>query len=230
MLSHTSGLLDYEDLMDPADTRQVHDADVLALLAREDRLAFAPGTQYRYSNSGYALLALIVGRAAGTDFASFLQQRIFRPLGMAHTVAHQDGVDVVAQRAYGYSEVDGHWQRTDQSTTSAVLGDGGIYASLDDLARWDAALYDDRLLSAASRKAMFSPATATTEADVPHYGFGWRLNGRMQWHSGESIGFRNVILRYPDKHLTVIVLSNRNAPEPYPLALKIAQRWLDTLQ
>ncbi|MNI57830.1 Beta-lactamase [compost metagenome] len=77
---------------------------------------------------------------------------------------------------------------------------------------------------------MFSPATATTEADVPHYGFGWRLNGRAQWHSGESIGFRNVILRYPDKHLTVIVLSNRNAPEPYPLALKIAQRWLDTLQ
>ncbi|MEN5285354.1 serine hydrolase domain-containing protein [Stenotrophomonas lactitubi] len=230
LLSHTSGLLDYEDLMDPADTRQVHDADVLALLAREDRLAFAPGTQYRYSNSGYALLALIVGRAAGTGFASFLQQRIFRPLGMAHTVAHQDGVDVVAQRVYGYSEVSGHWQRTDQSTTSAVLGDGGIYSSLGDLARWDAALYDDRLLSAASRKAMFSPATTTTEADVPYYGFGWRLNGRMQWHSGESIGFRNVILRYPDKHLTVIVLSNRNAPEPYPLALKIAQRWLDTLQ
>jgi len=230
LLSHTSGLLDYEDLMDPADTRQVHDTDVLALLAREDRLAFAPGSQYRYSNSGYALLALIVGRAAGSDFASFLQQRIFQPLGMAHTVAHQDGVDQVAQRAYGYSEVDGRWQRTDQSTTSAVLGDGGIYSSLDDLARWDAALYDDRLLSTASRKAMFSPATATTEADVPHYGFGWRLNGRMHWHSGESIGFRNVILRYPDKHLTVIVLSNRNAPEPYPLALKIARRWLDTLQ
>ena len=89
LLSHTSGLLDYEDLMDPADTRQVHDADVLTLLSREDRLNFAPGTQYRYSNSGYALLALIVGRASGQDFATFLQQRIFRPLGMAHTVAHR---------------------------------------------------------------------------------------------------------------------------------------------
>ncbi|HDS1038656.1 TPA: beta-lactamase family protein [Stenotrophomonas maltophilia] len=230
LLSHTSGLLDYEDLMDPADTRQVHDADVLALLARQDRVDFAPGTRYRYSNSGYALLALIVERASGIDYASFLQQRIFAPLGMAHSVAHQDGVDAIAARAYGYSWIDGHWQRTDQSTTSAVLGDGGIYASLDDLARWDAALYDNRLLSAASRRAMFSPATATPEPDVPHYGFGWRLNGRAQWHSGESIGFRNVILRYPDKHLTVIVLSNRNAPEPYPLALKIAQRWLDTLQ
>jgi len=230
LLSHTSGLPDYEDLMDPADSRQVHDADVLALLARADRLDFTPGTAYRYSNSGYALLALIVGRASGQDFATFLQQRIFGPLHMTHTVAHQDGVDTVTARAYGYSWLDGRWQRTDQSTTSAVLGDGGIYSSLDDLARWDAALYDDRLLSAASRRAMFSPATATTEPDVPHYGFGWRLNGRMQWHSGESIGFRNVILRYPDRHLTVIVLSNRNAPEPYPLALRIAQRWLDILQ
>ncbi|MEG0185887.1 MAG: serine hydrolase domain-containing protein [Stenotrophomonas sp.] len=230
LLSHTSGLPDYEDLMDPADTRQVHDADVLALLARQDRLNFAAGTQYRYSNSGYALLALIVQRSAGVDYARFLQQRIFTPLGMAHTVAHQDGIDTVAARAYGYSRIDGHWQRTDQSTTSAVLGDGGIYSSLDDLARWDAALYDDRLLSAVSRRAMFSPATATGEPDVPHYGFGWRLNGRAQWHSGESIGFRNVIVRYPDKRLTVIVLSNRDGPEPYPLALKIAQRWLDTLQ
>lgn len=230
LLSHTSGLLDYEDLMAADDTRQVHDADVLALLAREDRLNFTPGTQYRYSNSGYALLALIVGRASGVDYAGFLQQRIFHPLRMLHTVAHQDGVDQIAQRAYGYSNVEGRWQRSDQSPTSAVLGDGGIYSSLDDLARWDAALYDDRLLSAASRNAMFSPATATTEPDVPHYGFGWRLNGRAQWHSGESIGFRNVIVRYPDKHLTVIVLSNRNDPEPYPLALKIAQRWLDTLQ
>ncbi|MHC1655288.1 serine hydrolase domain-containing protein [Stenotrophomonas maltophilia] len=230
LLSHTGGLLDYEDLMDPADTRQVHDADVLTLLSRQDRLNFAPGTQYRYSNSGYALLAVIVGRASGQDFAAFLQQRIFAPLGMAHTVAHQDGVDTVTARAYGYSWIDRHWQRTDQSTTSAVLGDGGIYSSLDDLARWDAALYDDRLLSQASRRAMFSPATPTTETDVPHYGFGWRLNGPVQWHSGESIGFRNVILRHPEKHLTVIVLTNRNDPEPYPLALKIAQRWLDSLQ
>ncbi|WP_268629663.1 serine hydrolase domain-containing protein, partial [Escherichia coli] len=122
---------------------------MLTLLSRADRLNFAPGTQYRYSNSGYALLAMIVGRASGQDFASFLQQRIFRPLGMAHTVAHQDGVDTIAARAYGYSWIDGRWQRTDQSTTSAVLGDGGIYSSLDDLARWDAALYDDRLLSKA---------------------------------------------------------------------------------
>ncbi len=225
LLSHSSGLLDYEDLMDPADTRQVHDIDVLHLLQKENRTYFAPGSSYRYSNSGYALLALVVGKASGSDFASFLRQRIFLPLGMTATFAHQDGVDEVPERAYGYSQIDGHWQRTDQSTTSAVLGDGGIYSSIDDLAKWDAALYDDRLLRRASLQQAFSAATATPEPDVPHYGFGWRINGDALWHSGESIGFRNVIVRYPKQKLTVVVLSNRNDPEPYALALQIARRW-----
>lgn len=225
LLSHTSGLLDYEDLMDPADTRQVHDSDVLQLLEKENRSYFAPGSAYRYSNSGYALLALVVGKASGSDFASFLRQRIFLPLGMNSTFAHQDGVDDVPHRAYGYSWIDGHWQRTDQSTTSAVLGDGGIYSSIDDLAKWDAALYDQRLLRRESLQLAFSPATKTDEPDVPHYGFGWRINGDALWHSGESIGFRNVIVRYPKQKLTVVVLSNRNDPEPYALALQIARRW-----
>ncbi|MCL7713496.1 serine hydrolase domain-containing protein [Stenotrophomonas mori] len=227
LLAHTSGLIDYEDLMDPADTRQVHDLDVLHLLEKQDRSYFPPGSDYRYSNGGYALLALIVGKASGSDFARFLRQRIFLPLGMDATVAHQDGVDDVPARAYGYSEINGRWQRTDQSPTSAVLGDGGIYSSIDDLAKWDAALYDERLLSADSLRQAFSPATATPEPDVPHYGFGWRINGDALWHSGESIGFRNVLLRYPQQKLTVIVLSNRNDPEPYPLALEIARRWRD---
>ncbi|WP_313231319.1 serine hydrolase domain-containing protein [Stenotrophomonas acidaminiphila] len=225
LLSHSSGLLDYEDLMDPADTRQVHDIDVLHLLQKENRTYFAPGSSYRYSNSGYALLALVVGKASGSDFASFLRQRIFLPLGMTATFAHQDGVDEVPERAYGYSQIGGHWQRTDQSTTSAVLGDGGIYSSIDDLAKWDAALYDERLLRRASLQQAFSAATATPEPDVPHYGFGWRINGDALWHSGESIGFRNVIVRYPKQKLTVVVLSNRNDPEPYALALQIARRW-----
>lgn len=226
LLSHTSGLIDYEDLMDPADTRQVHDIDVLHLLEKENRTYFTPGHGYRYSNGGYALLALIVGKASGMDFATFLRQRIFLPLGMNNTFAHQDGVDTVPNRAYGYSEQDGHWQRTDQSTTSAVLGDGGIYSSIDDLAKWDAALYDERLLRRESLQQAFSPATATPEPDVPYYGFGWRINGDALWHSGESIGFRNVILRYPKRKLTVIVLTNRNDPEPYQFALRIARLWL----
>lgn len=225
LLTHTSGLVDYEDLVPATQTRQVRDADVLRLLERGDRLYFPAGSTYRYSNSGYALLSLVVERASGQRFAEFVHARIFTPLGMTATQAREDKGPPVADRAFGYSLRDGRWRRTDQSMTSAVLGDGGIYSSIGDLARWDAALYDDRLLSAASRALAFAPSITTREPDVAHYGFGWRLQGGMQWHSGESIGFRNVLLRFPAQRLTVIVLTNRDAPEPYALARRIAARW-----
>lgn len=225
LLSHTSGLVDYEDLLPPDQARQIHDADVLRLLEREDRLYFPAGSDYRYSNSGYALLALVVERASGQRFAAFLQARIFSPLGMTATLAREDEGPPVTDKAFGYTRVGDRWERTDQSTTSAVLGDGGIYSSITDLAKWDAAWYDDRLLSAPSRALAVQASTATPEPDVAHYGFGWRLQGRMQWHSGESIGFRNVLLRFPAQRLTIIVLSNRDAPEPYGLARRIAALW-----
>ncbi|WP_312769783.1 serine hydrolase domain-containing protein [Pseudoxanthomonas mexicana] len=228
LLSHTSGLIDYEDLLPPDQVRQMHDADVLRLLEREDRLYFPAGSDYRYSNSGYALLALVVERASGQRFAAFLQARIFSLLGMTATLAREDEGPPVTDRAFGYTRVGDRWERTDQSTTSAVLGDGGIYSSITDLAKWDAAWYDDRLLSAPSRALAVQASTATPEPDVAHYGFGWRLQGRMQWHSGESIGFRNVLLRFPAQRLTVIVLSNRDAPEPYHLARQIAALWNGT--
>jgi CubicO group peptidase (beta-lactamase class C family) len=225
LLTHTSGLIDYEDVMPETTTTQLHDADVLRLLETEDRTYFMPGTQYRYSNSGYALLALIVGRASGSDFATFLRQRIFHPLHMQATVAFEDGISSVANRAYGYSVEGNAWKRTDQSSTSAVLGDGGVYSSIDDLAKWDAALYDNRLLRPESLRSAFSPATKTDDPQV-QYGFGWRITGESLWHSGETMGFRNVIVRFPTHRFTVVVLSNRDDPEPYFLALAIAKLYL----
>jgi CubicO group peptidase (beta-lactamase class C family) len=221
LLTHTSGLVDYEDLMALDATAQVHDADALALLEGERRLYFPPGSAWRYSNSGYALLALVVERASGRSFADFLHERIFAPLGMSGTVAHRDGFDTVSHRAYGYSGGPGAWRRTDQSPTSAVLGDGGIYSSIEDLAKWDAALYDDRLLSGASRALAFAPATRSDDPAV-QYGFGWRITGDSLWHSGETIGFRNVIVRFPGRRLTVALLTNRDDPEHYRTALAIA--------
>ena len=226
LLTHTSGLVDYEDVMAPDASEQVLDADVLRLLETQDRLYFQSGTSWRYSNSGYALLSLIVERASGQRFPGFLRARIFQPLGMVHTLAHVRGGPGIANRAFGYSEIDGHWTRTDQSSTSAVLGDGGLYSSIDDLAKWDAALYDDRLLSEASRRLAFAPDTASDDPDV-RYGFGWRITGETQWHSGETMGFRNVIVRYPRRHLTVVLLSNRNDPEPHATAKAIAALFLE---
>lgn len=227
LLTHTSGLVDYEDLMQEPYDRQIRDAGVLALLEKENRLYFPPGSAYRYSNSGYALLALVVERASGMAYPDFLRSRIFRPLGMDGSLAYVAGGPEVPHRAFGHSEINGRWERTDQSSTSAVLGDGGIYSSIGDLARWDAALYDDRLLSDASRALAFAPqAKVVGEGYEAAYGFGWRITGDTLWHSGETIGFRNVIVRWPAQRLTVVLLSNRNDPEPYQTALAIGALFL----
>jgi CubicO group peptidase (beta-lactamase class C family) len=224
LLTHTGGLIDYEDFV-ADDAAQVHDADVLRLLASQDRTYFAAGTGYRYSNSGYSLLSLIVEKASGQRFAAFLREHIFVPLGMLATVAFEEGVSTVPVRAFGYSAEAGSWTRTDQSSTSAVLGDGGIYSSIEDLAKWDAALYDGRLLRKESRDLAFTPATHTDNPSVD-YGFGWRISGETLWHSGETRGFRNVIIRYPARKLTVIMLTNRNDPEPFATAHAIAELFL----
>lgn len=225
LLSHTSGVVDYEDLMDPNTEVQITDAGVLSLLESADSTYFKPGSGYRYSNSGYALLALIVERVSGKRFATFLDERIFKPLGMKHTVAFVDGVSTVSNRAFGYTMRDSAWVRKDQSSTSAVLGDGGIYSSIDDLAKWDASLYDSRLLKDESRRMAFSRQTPTDDQDVS-YGFGWRITGETLWHSGETSGFRNVIVRYPARRLTVVILTNRDTPPPYEMARAIAGRFL----
>jgi CubicO group peptidase (beta-lactamase class C family) len=232
LLTHSSGLVDYEDLMGGDWQGQIRDAGVLQLLSKEDRLYFPPGTSYRYSNSAYALLSLVVERASGMAYPDFLQARIFGPLGMHDTLAYVAGGREPPHRAWGYSESEGGgWERTDQSTTSAVLGDGGIYSSIDDLARWDAALYDDRLLSDASRALAFSPHVEVTgEPYEAQYGFGWRITGETLWHSGETIGFRNVIVRWPKRRLTVVLLSDRNDPEPYRTALAIGALFIPGAQ
>jgi CubicO group peptidase (beta-lactamase class C family) len=248
LLTHTSGLIDYEDVMAAGTSRQLHDSDVLHLLEAQHQTYFPPGTNYRYSDTGYSLLSLIVAKASGRDFASFLRERIFLPLGMQNTVAYEEGVSTVAHRAYGYSESTAKtaesnpmparsdsahsgpngwhsWVRTDQSLTSAVLGDGGVYSSIEDLAKWDQALYGGGPLNSESLRLAFTPATQTDDPNV-RYGFGWRITGETVWHSGETMGFRNVIVRYPSRHFTVMILTNRNDPEPYTTALAIAKLFI----
>jgi len=221
LLTHTSGIVDYEDVIPSGTTAQLDDADVLHLLESQDSTYFNPGSGYRYSNSGYALLALIVERASGKSFATFLRERIFIPLGMSQTVAYEEGISTVPTRAYGYTLRNGKWTRKDQSVTSAVLGDGGIYSSIADLVKWDAAWYDSRLLGDESRVLAVQPHTDTDKPEVK-YGFGWRITGESLWHSGETSGFRNVIVRYPKRRVTVVILTNRDDPAPYETALAIA--------
>ena len=150
---------------------------------------------------------------------------------MNHTIAYQRGKNQVANRAYGHTREKGVWQETDQSPTSATLGDGGIYSSLTDLAMWDTALRHHTLLSETEMQPALTPVQAPgvqePDGKPAAYGFGWFLNpykghNRM-WHYGETVGFRTTIQRFPDDNLTVIILCNRADVVPKDLALKVAE-------
>jgi len=245
LLNHTSGLEDYGEILmkqypntPPEKVPQILDAGVLKLMEQQTSGKFPPGTKWEYSNSGYAVLAMIVEKVSGKPFGQFLQERIFTPLKMKNTLAYEKGKNEAPHRAYGHSPKDktGGWIETDQSPTSAVLGDGGIYSSLDDLAKWDRALRDHTLLSEAEMQPALTPAqlkngAAKLEDGTPvGYGFGWFLDPhkghRRMSHDGGTIGFRTTIQRFPDDGLTVIVLANRTDINPEELALKVADLYL----
>jgi CubicO group peptidase (beta-lactamase class C family) len=243
LLNHTSGLVDYEDLMakeygDTPDDQipQIKDAGVLALLEKVTSTKFAPGSKWEYSNSGYCLLAMVVEKVSGESFGQFLRDHIFAPLQMSNTIAFEKGKNEVPNRAYGHTLQNGVWHDTDQSSTSATLGDGGVYTSLADLVRWDAALRDHTLLTEKEMLPAITPVQPSsspakeTDGRPVSYGFGWFLepyqgHPRM-WHYGETVGFRTSIQRFPSDDLTVVVLCNRVDLDAPDLALKIADLYL----
>ena len=243
LLNHTSGLPDYEDLLmkqypdtPPEKVPQILDAGVLKLLEQQTSAKFPPGSKWEYSNSGYAVLAMIVEKVSGRNFGQFLQERIFVPLKMKNTLAYEKGKNEVPRRAYGHSKDKDGWRETDQSPTSAVLGDGGIYSSLDDLAKWDRALRDHTLLTEAEMQPALTPVLPTDgtakgpDGQAMSYGFGWFLDPyqghKRMWHDGETIGFRTTIQRFPGDTMTIIVLANRTDINPEELALKVADLYL----
>lgn len=217
LLTHTSGIPDYEDYVaDTAFNPQIRDQGVLDILMKCDSGYFTPGSQFRYSNSGYALLALMVEKYSGQPFDAYLRQHIFKPLRMSGTLAHIREENTVMNRAYGYTWWDNHWERRDQSSTSAVLGDGGIYSNVLDLFKWDQALYTDRILPSHLIEEAFAYNQLTNGDTIP-YGYGWHLkqNDRGEqvvYHTGSSTSFRNILYRIPSKRFSIILLTNRNQP------------------
>jgi CubicO group peptidase (beta-lactamase class C family) len=252
LLTHTSGLPDYEDLMDEKEkargqiwspVHQIQDKEVLELLEQKTEPKFAPGTAWAYSNSGYVVLGMIVAKVSGEPFETFLRDRIFAPLQMNNTLAFVNGKNVVSNRAYGHTKEQSGFAETDQSATSATLGDGGVYSNLTDLARWDAALESHSLLGEQEMQAAITPVRLNdgsvpagrgdemVEAGQPvSYGFGWFLNPDQghtrMWHTGSTQGFRTVIERFTTGKLTIIVLSNRTDLDPDKLALQAADAFL----
>jgi CubicO group peptidase (beta-lactamase class C family) len=233
LLQHTSGLIDYEDLIHDSVTIQLKDKDVLDLMMKTNSTYFEPGSQHKYSNSGYALLALTVEKISEKPFRDFLYDNIFKPLEMENTIAFENNINEVTNRAYGYTITENGVDLTDQSVTSAVLGDGGIYSSLNDLYLWDQSLYTEALIDKKYLQESWTPGK-TSDGTEFSYGYGWHLEKRYKsdvvFHTGSTRGFRNIIYRIPEKHFTIVILTNRNTgPESSTLIMahQIADIYFD---
>ena len=230
LLTHTSGLMDYEDLIPPTQAVQLHDTNCLQLMYKANGLYFTPGAQYKYSNTGYAILALVVEKISGQDYGVFLKENIFKPLKMKYSVAFEEGKSTIPNRAFGYSMDNGSWVETDQSLTSAVLGDGGIYTNTIEMTQWIKALWDYKLLGSEMQIQSWTRKKLNNGAPI-EYGYGWHVedykNITHPHHGGSSIGFRNQLLLFPEQKLMVILLTNRNEGDPMNEAHKIADLYLN---
>lgn len=228
LLSHTAGFTDYPKTFD---MRKDYTEDDLTKIVESIPLAYVPGTRWAYSNLGFLTLGIVIHKVTGEFYGDFLQERIFRPLGMSTTRIISEA-DIVPNRAAGYRLVKGElknqeWVSPKLNTTA----DGSLYFSILDLAKWDAALYTEKVLKRSSLDQMWTIAKLNNgQSNAGHYGFGWfietRNNHRVVEHEGSWQGFETDISRYVDDQLTVVVLTNLAEAKPNVFADHIAQMYL----
>ncbi len=222
LLTHTAGTTDYPD---DFDFRRDYTEDELYKHAQAIPLAFQPGEKWSYSNLGYAMLGILIHKLTGKFYGDFLQERLFKPLGM-NTARVISEADIVPNRSAGYRLVKGalknqEWVAPSVNTTA----DGALYLNVYDMAKWDAALYGEKLLKRSSLEQMWTPVKLTN-GKTENYGFGWSLNEvrghRNIEHGGSWQGFKAHIARYVDDKLTVVVFANLRQANPAKLAHGIA--------
>jgi N-acyl-D-aspartate/D-glutamate deacylase/CubicO group peptidase (beta-lactamase class C family) len=223
LLTHTSGIPNYTDGL--VDLRRDYTEDELVRLAQSLPLDFAPGDEWKYSNTGYVLLGAIIRKVSGRFYGEILRDRVFAPLGMK-TARVISEAEIVPHRAAGYRLVDGVLQN--QAWVSPSLNttaDGSLYLSLRDLIAWDRGIRARAVLSPASWEAMFTPVTLNSGRRHP-YALGWqvdRIAGQIvQQHGGAWQGFKTHLVRYTDDDVTVIVLTNLAQASPGRIAHGVA--------
>jgi CubicO group peptidase (beta-lactamase class C family) len=210
LLTHTSGIFNYTNA--PEFTKQMRQSwkpeDILGLVKNKP-LDFTPGSKFSYSNSGYIALGLIVEKASGETYEAYIKKHIFDALDM-NASGYDHASSILSHRAVGYTATaDGKFSNADFIDMSFPYAAGALYSTVEDLYRWDRALYSDKVLAKASREKMFTPF-------LNDYAYGWfaKSNGahKVIAHGGGINGFNTTIDRYPGDDACVVVLSNVNSP------------------
>ncbi|MFI5380330.1 MAG: serine hydrolase domain-containing protein [Tepidisphaerales bacterium] len=225
LLTHTSGIKDFINEPTASLRLDVSEEEVFKATAPRP-LNFAPGERYAYSNTNYHLLAMMIRKITGKSFGDFLQQRIFEPLGMSQTRIISL-TEIIPNRAAGYLWQNGAL-RNGEFVAPTILGygGGGIRSTVLDMAKWDAALYTEKLLKKSSLEQMWTPMKFN-DGKPSGYGFGWGVSAvrghKLLSHTGShATGFSSVISRFVDDKLTVIVLANRGGADATRIATRVA--------
>ena len=230
LLTHTSGLPDYQAIMDAHwdKTKVAGNEDIIAYLNQyQPPKLFEPGTKYAYSNAGYVVLASVAEKASGKDFITMCREYIFRPLKMKHT-----DIRTPEEKAFIQNFATGHiylgskevFMRADSFPSSNYTiwlgnrkGPGRISSTVEDLLKWDKALYTEKLISQQTLAEAFTPMKMN-DGKISYYGFGWVIipndvTGKIVWHNGDNPGYKTEIMRLLGKKNTLIVLCNNYSPQ-----------------
>ena len=208
LLTHTSGIPSFTSFPEYEETWMIPSRPEKTMLRfRDEPLEFRPGKKLSYSNSGYILLALIIENVSGMRYGEFLEENIFAPLGMKDS-GHDSFTAILKHRATGYLQGEDGMEHAPYHDMDLPTGGGDLYSTVDDMLKWDQALYTDRLLSGKSRKAMF---TAHESGYGYGLGIGKLLGRKIHSHGGGINGFVSQIIRFPEDRATVIILSNHES-------------------
>jgi len=233
LLNHTAGLTQYQELLvgkpsenyfrsskSPPAAHEFTATEALEILSRQEKLRFTPGEKFEYSDSAYVVLAQIIERITGERYAEFLKETIFDPLGMQDTLVVDERKQKVPRLALGYVEREGRWQDITYTPENSIYGEDGIYSTINDLYKWDQALYTERLVSRSMLEMAFTPGRTNDGKEIitdifthpSSYGFGWFISSlrgeKVVEHSGGWAGYATHILRMPSRQITAIVLTN----------------------
>lgn len=225
LLTHTSGIPNFSRMPEFRQNK-AKDATLPELLAlfSAQPLQFAPGSRFNYSNSNYVLLTAIIEKVSQQTYADFLQQHIFKPLGMTHT-SYDSATALIDKRASGYEQTATGYRNADVISMTRPQGAGGLRSTVDDLNRWDLALYQDTLLPQPMLQRAFVQYPSNSGQPLP-YGYGWMmadLAGLVtQEHSGGIEGFSSYVIRVPAQKVYVAVLANSGSFDSYTMAVKLA--------
>jgi CubicO group peptidase (beta-lactamase class C family) len=228
LLTHTSGITNYTGL-DGFELRKHLTQEQFIREIGKYPLSFQPGDKWSYCNSGFSLLGYIIENVSGTNYWDFQRARIFQPLGMDAT-RERDPRAIIPNRASGY-ELSKHVSINRDYDLTDIFSAGAIVSTVVDLAKWDAALNSDILLTSATREQMWSPMKLNS-GKIQNYGFGWFLDPykghKNIGHTGATSGFSCAIQRFPDDALSVMVLCNADELSiASTLAKKVAELYFE---